>query len=196
MGRRADDLFIGLVLGPAPLAQYAVGYRVLTTITETMLHPADRASTAAVALAAKGSSHEAGIELKKNQRKVMAIAAPIFAAAGLLSYILIPKLIGATWQQAASCSLILCLAGAVQSTYWLTYTGLFRIVGHRFALMYQSILVPILLTPTLVGTLAGPIGCSWGYLLGACGGWVLASICRRRIRPSHIYSNASQLAER
>lgn len=179
LGRRADDLLIGVLVGPAALGQYALGYRVLTTGTELLLHSLERVSVAGVS-GAKSEILTAVQLWRQNQRRMAAVASPAFLLAGCIAYVAVPRLIGPDWQLAAVCALLLCMAGAVQSTYYLTYTSLFSLFGARTAFIYQLGLVVALLAGTLSGLVFGVIGASAGYFVGSVvgGAWAKRSATR------------------
>lgn len=166
VGRRADDVVLGVALGASALGQYSLGYRALTTLTEVLLHPVERVSLSRVANAHAASRGEAVKIARRAERKLTLIAGPIFAIAGVVGMVLIPRILGEQWTLAGYCCLFLLAGGAVQSAYWLRYSMLFVLRGGRRALTFQSLNVSILLTSTLIMLPFGPVGCSIGYLIG------------------------------
>lgn len=182
LGRRADDIFIGLILGPFALGQYSVGYRILTTGTQTMLHTGERVATSQLGAAYAHSPERAWQVVSRNQRRIAFTAGPAFLAAAIGGYFLIPHALGAEWSTAATCALFLCLAGTVQSTYNLTYMAVFRLLDPRSAFTYQCVSVSLILGPTLAGTAGGVEGASIGYLAGSCAGALVAHLWSKRIR--------------
>ncbi|MBU4616834.1 oligosaccharide flippase family protein [Rhodococcus sp. GG48] len=182
LGRRADDIFIGLILGPFALGQYSVGYRILTTGTQTMLHTGERVATSQLGAAYAHSANRAWGVVVRNQRRIAFSAGPAFAAAAVGGYFLIPQALGPEWTTAATCSFYLCLAGTIQSTYNLTYMAVFRLLDPRSAFTYQCVSVSLILLPTLAGTVAGVEGASIGYLAGSCAGALVAHMWSRRVR--------------
>ncbi|KRD43097.1 hypothetical protein ASE38_02120 [Cellulomonas sp. Root930] len=189
VGRRTDDLLIGLVLGPAALGLYAVGYRVLTILTELGLHPAERVSVAQLGKARTESVHTGIALLRRSQIGVMRLIGPVFVLAGVGSAFVIPVVLGSEWRQAGICSLILCLAGAIQSTYNLTFAGIYTLQTPARSFRYQLALIPALLVPALVGMVWGIVGAAAGYALGSVCGAVVAWLFRRELRriddPAH-----------
>lgn len=166
VGRRADDVLVGTILGAAALGQYSVGYRALTTVTEIVLHPAERVALSRMGTERLSQPAEALRYSGQAQRRLAVIAMPLFIGIGGLLYIVVPLALGPEWSQAALCSLVLCAAGAVQSTYWLTYSTLYALASPRKSLAYQIISVIILLGFTASGLSWGVIGCATGYATG------------------------------
>jgi PST family polysaccharide transporter len=187
VGRRADDIIIGLFLGPAALGQYALGYRVMTIGTEVLLHPGERVSMVHVGRAAEDSRSRALTVLASNQRRIASIAVPAFAAGGIVAFLLIPRVFGETWSESAKCALLLSFAGAAQATYNLTYAGLFKVASPRVAFRYQVFLIATLLTPTFAGMVCGVVGAASGFLLGSLLGLGIAEWSLRRVKsaPRH-----------
>ena len=181
VGRRSDDLIIGMVLGPAALGVYALGYRVLMTLTELGLHPPERVTVSQLGAERLNRLSGAFGILRSNQRAVGVSVGPLFLAAGLGCFFVFPVALGDEWRVAGICALILCFGGAVQATFNLTFAGIYVLDAPSRAFRFQVIQVGGYLIPTFVGLLWGAVGASVGYLIGCNIGLLIAAWHRRAL---------------
>lgn len=182
VGRRCDDLIVGASLGAQSLGYYSAGYRVLTTATELLLNPAERVALAKSSKLTLDGEMTALRNSKRLQRRLAAIGVPAFLALAAATWLLMPLILGSDWNVAATCAALLCLAGAVQTTYWLTYSTLFAISGARLALQFQVVQTPLLLGLALLGIPFGIVYVALGYLIGSIAVGFVAYTFRSRLR--------------
>lgn len=169
VGRRADDLIVGGVLGAAAAGQYGVGYRFLTVSTEVLLQPGERVALTTMGAVQPDSDARSSFERTASslQRRLTLKSAPVFLIAGAAAYFLTVPLLGEQWWEAALVGALLSFSGAIQSTYWLTYATLFVAASPSVATKFQLFLVSGFLGGVLAGLPWGVVGCAGGYLGGA-----------------------------
>ncbi|MGH7482558.1 MAG: lipopolysaccharide biosynthesis protein [Longimicrobiales bacterium] len=154
--RYADDVIIGLALGPIALGYYTVAYRLLWSWTRVL---AGVAST--VAFPAFARLHADLERLRKDfyaaVRVVALISFPLFVGMALLAPALIVSVFGEQWSPAAPALRVLCAIGILHSVGYLN-TSLLMAAGKPAWVLRLNLL------NGLLNVIAFAIGVRWGIV--------------------------------
>lgn len=151
LNTRLDDLFVGVFLGPVALGYYAVAYRLLRTINETVSIVLGRA--AFPLLARCQDNKQTMVQAFTGITQVGAFASfGLFAVILTLAPQITAVLFGTQWTESVLPMQILCLAGMIQNTVMLNRL-LLRASGHALRELYTHVLQAVI--------------CSVGFFLAA-----------------------------
>jgi len=113
LGRYADNVLVGVVLGPVALGYYTVGYRVLLILLEVLT-----SVTGAVALPLFARIRDDEAVLRRGflsaVRMGSVVAFPVFAGLAAVAPVLVPVAFGRGWEPSVPVMQWLAVAGLVQ----------------------------------------------------------------------------------
>jgi O-antigen/teichoic acid export membrane protein len=108
---KAADVFLIVLLGPAPLAIYRVGTRIWEAITTLLVHPI---MTVAVSTFARVAPDRLGATFTRMTTILVAICLPIYVGAAAIGGTLTVVVFGRDWHESGLVMTILCLGAAPQ----------------------------------------------------------------------------------
>ena len=112
VSRNADNLLIGVFLGPVPLGIYAVGYRILDTSQRMLINVARKVIFPAFARLQHDEARMARAYLRVT-RSGSALIVPAYVGLAIVAPELTVLLFGATWTESGPVASILFLSGPV-----------------------------------------------------------------------------------
>ena len=169
LARRAPDLIIGALLGPALLGIYAVAQRAPMLLTDLVLN---NANSVAIPIFSRGASQPERLR-RMYVRALEATAAAAFAlflTGSLVSRDLVPLVFGDQWSRAGELMAVLLLLGPAQSMLVFTNSTLLGLGRGRLALGWTATSVGVRVS---VAVLAIPHGLMCFAIASATATWLL-----------------------
>jgi PST family polysaccharide transporter len=161
---KADDLIVGLFLGPVALGFYSVACRMLLALEQLFSQGVD-----AVALSAFSRSQGQKDALRQLYLSATGIAAqlafPVFGGLSLLAPELVAAVLGPVWAPSAPLLRVLLLAGLVQALMHFNH-AVFKAAGRPDLSMRLAISSTTLnIITLLIAVRYGPVAVAVSYLL-------------------------------
>lgn len=164
LSRYLDNVIVARVLGPAPLAQYALSYRVMLVPVQNIGWLANR-----VALPLYSRyQRERGLlyaEFVRYSVVVAAVAVPLMAIVFVTAPIAVPLVFGDEWRPAVVPMQILAATGARQAIHTLVGPVFLATGRPHWQFRFQLVSLPVYAAAFLIGVNHGIAGVAAAYTI-------------------------------
>jgi len=189
LNRRAGELIVGIVLGPAVLGIFSVSMRILALASDILI-----ANFSKVALPVFSRIADDPARLGRAYLRVTAmttlVAFPGFAVLALFGNELAPVVFGSQWKDAGPTMSILALTGPATSLALFTNTVMLALGRSKLALRWTAVQAVAVVLGFLVASTYGITAVSVTYTALV---WVLMFISLRLVRGITVVTFADQV---
>lgn len=154
--RRSDDFLIGAVLGPVALGLYAVAYRVLLVMTDTLTRTISHVAYPLFCLVQDDRERLLRGYYSASQVSA-AIAFPAFLMMAVTAPQVVPTLFGSQWDESIPVMQVLALIGMLHASLYFTRSALTAVGKPHMALILTA-------TNAVGNVVAFVIAVRWGIL--------------------------------
>ncbi|NJP10991.1 MAG: lipopolysaccharide biosynthesis protein [Leptolyngbyaceae cyanobacterium RU_5_1] len=180
LNNRADDFLIGYFLGSTALGFYSVAYRVLTVMTQLLVHTSNQVALPAFSRLQEDSERFRKAFYSATQLTSL-IAFPIFLGVMLLAHELVISLFGKQWLPSVPVLQILSCVGILRSVTYFK-GSIFMALGKPSWRLWLGVLSAGLnVIGFVIAVRWGIVAVAWAYLIRACivfpiGQWAVSKL--------------------
>ena len=164
LSRNTDTVLVGRFLGAAPLAQYAMAYRVLVIPVQFLGQSVNRVLFPVLSRA-QGDRRQLAEHLGRATQLLALTAVPPMVLVACAAPQLVEVLLGSAWAPATPVMAVLAIAGARETVFYVTPV-LLRATGQAaLGLRFQVLATVVQVAGVLAGLPFGLLGVALGYTI-------------------------------